>query len=32
VFSRAFGILRRNKDNRVVYPADIGLEDVYANI
>ena len=30
VFSRAFGIVRRNHDNRVVYPAHIDLENVYA--
>ena len=30
VFSRAFGILRRNGDRRVVYPAHIDLENIYA--
>ena len=31
VFSRAFGMIRRNNnDSRVVYPANINLEDVYA--
>jgi hypothetical protein len=32
VFSRALGLIRRNGDNRVVYPAHINLEDVYADI
>lgn len=31
VFSRAFGMLRRNGDKRVVYPAHIDLSDIYAD-
>ena len=30
VFSRAFGMIRRTADKRVVYPAHIDLEDLYA--
>lgn len=29
VFSRAFGIIRRNGDKRVVYPANIDIENIY---
>jgi hypothetical protein len=32
VFTRAFGIIRRNGDKRVVYPDQIGLEDIYASV
>jgi len=33
VFTRAFGIVRKNaKDKRVVYPAQINLEDIYEEV
>jgi|GEM_PF-3681078 len=31
VFSRAFGMTRRSSDTRVVYPANINLDDIYAD-
>ena len=30
VFTRAFGIARRSSDHRVIYPANIDLENIYA--
>jgi len=30
VFSRAFGMTRRTQDKRVVYPANIDLDNIYA--
>jgi hypothetical protein len=30
VFSRAFGMTRRSPDKRVVYPANIDLDNIYA--